>query len=285
MKIKAGFLVSYDWELLKFSAPLVYPWVDRIWLSLDKNRLTWAGNSFEWDEQGFQDLLSRIDLNKKIEIYEDHFHIPGLSTIQCDTRQRNMLARQMGEDGWHLQVDADEYLLDCKGFVNYLHKITLGPARPCTVFANLIPVIKKTPTGYLVVKFRKRNYEVFPLAFHLPHFRAARQTGAYCRLSRYFVFHQTLSRSPQEVKNKLANWGHNRDFDGDAFFKLWDSLDESNYRSARNFHPLFPSSWPELELVRASDINELIAVYRPKPVSPLRRLMVRVLSLAKHGRV
>jgi hypothetical protein len=284
MKIKAGFLVSYDWELLRYSIPCVYPWVDRIWLSLDKNRLTWAGNPFDWDENGFQDLLNRIDPNQKIEIYEDCFHIPGLSTIQCDTRQRNILARQMGEDGWHLQVDADEYVLNCKDFVDYLHTINPKPNRPCTIFANLIPLIKKTPSGYLVVKFPKRNYEIFPLAFYLPHFRAARQTGSHCHLSRCIVFHQTLSRSPQEVKNKLANWGHNKDFDGDAFFSFWDSLDEGNYRSARNFHPLYPSSWPKLELVRARDIDELIAVYRPEPVSLIRRLMVSALSFAKRGR-
>jgi len=280
MKVKAGFLVSYDWELLRFSAPLVYPWVDRIWLALDKNHLTWAGNLFEWDEHAFQDLIRQIDPNRKVEVYGDHFHIPGFSALQCDTRQRNMLAAQMG-DGWHIQVDADEYVLDCKGFVDYLHTITLRPNRPCTVFANLIPIIKKTPAGYLIVKFRRRKYEVFPLAFQLPHFRAARQTGADCLLSQCFVFHQTLSRSPQEVKNKLANWGHNRDFDGEAFFRLWDSLNESNYRTVRNFHPLFPSSWPELELVRAGDIDELIACYRPKPVSQLRRIMVRISSHVK----
>jgi hypothetical protein len=284
MEIKAGFLVSYDWELLKFSAPLVYPWVNRIWLSLDKSRLTWAGNSFEWDEHCFQHFLSRIDPNKKIEIHEDRFHIPELSTIQCDTRQRNMLARQMGQDGWHLQLDADEYLLNCDGFVDYLQTITLKPDQPCTVFANFIPLIKKTPTGYLVVKFRKGNYENFPLAFHRPHFRSARRTGTRHRLSGSFVFHQTLARSPQEVRMKLANWGHNQDFDGEAFFRFWNSLSESNYRSQINFHPLYPSLWPELELIKARDINELIAVYRPKPVSLVRRLMVRVISFAKQGR-
>jgi hypothetical protein len=32
--------------------------------------------------------------------------------MECDTRERNMLAKYMGEGGWHVQIDADEYFAD-----------------------------------------------------------------------------------------------------------------------------------------------------------------------------
>lgn len=44
---------------------------------------------FEW--------VKSIDTEGKISIYEDDFYVPGLSNRENDTRERNMLARFMGE--------------------------------------------------------------------------------------------------------------------------------------------------------------------------------------------
>lgn len=45
--IKVGFLASYDYEYLKDSIPPIYKESDKIYITLDKNRKTWSGNSFE----------------------------------------------------------------------------------------------------------------------------------------------------------------------------------------------------------------------------------------------
>lgn len=45
-----------------------------------------------------------------------------MSTIDLDTRQRNMMAKVMGEGGWHLQIDSDEYPIDFEKLTTFLRK-------------------------------------------------------------------------------------------------------------------------------------------------------------------
>ena len=45
-KIHVGFLLSYDYELLKIALPPVYKSSDRIFIAIDKEYLTWSGNKF-----------------------------------------------------------------------------------------------------------------------------------------------------------------------------------------------------------------------------------------------
>ena len=69
--IKTGFLVSYDWSLLKHSLPCVYDHSDRIFLALDKHRITWSGNLFDFDLNNFQAFLRELDKENKIEVFEE----------------------------------------------------------------------------------------------------------------------------------------------------------------------------------------------------------------------
>ena len=121
MKVNVGFLISYDYELLKNSLPLVYHASYSIVLAIDKDRRTWAGNKinippvfFEWTKA----------LDTENKIYEDEFYIKELNTIQNETREPNMLAKKKGE-GVCLQIDADEYHVDFNGLVSSLHKKNL----------------------------------------------------------------------------------------------------------------------------------------------------------------
>ena len=61
-KIKVGFCVAYDWELLKNSIPRVYNAADTICLSIDKNRTSWSGKKYDFDESAFQ--LSDAEIRK-----------------------------------------------------------------------------------------------------------------------------------------------------------------------------------------------------------------------------
>lgn len=114
--IKIGFLISYDYQMLKTSLPLVYASADEIFLAIDYKRRTWSGNSFEISDDFFS-WIEIFDKDKKIHIYEDDFYDPSLSVKDNDTRERNMLGIRMGSGGWHLQVDSDEYFVDFSMFV------------------------------------------------------------------------------------------------------------------------------------------------------------------------
>ena len=114
-KIQVGFLVSYDYELLKNAIPQVYKESDTIFLAIDKDRKTWNGNSFEIKEDFFQ-WINVFDVDAKIEIYEDQFYCPELTAMQCEVRERKLLGEKMGIGNWLIQLDADEYFLDFKKF-------------------------------------------------------------------------------------------------------------------------------------------------------------------------
>ena len=145
--IKTGFCVSYDWELLKKSIPPIYEQSDIICLAVDKNRKSWSGNKYTFDEVAFRSFVQQVDKDKKIEIYEDDFSRPDLNARQNCNRQRTMIAEQLKKGGWHIQIDSDEYFTDFSGFVNTLKAINprpTGDEKPVNVCPYLIPLIKQT---------------------------------------------------------------------------------------------------------------------------------------------
>src|SRR5689334_5152113 len=109
--IKVGFCVAYDWDMLKKSVPIIYPFADVICLSIDINRRSWNGQPYLFDEQAFRAWLTKIDVDNKIDLYEDDFALLNLSAMENDNRQRNLMAKRMKKGGWHIQIDSDEYFL------------------------------------------------------------------------------------------------------------------------------------------------------------------------------
>ena len=93
-KIQVGFLVSYDYELLKFAIPPIYEDSDEIFLAIDKNRKTWNGSDI-YIEDHFFEWIKTFDVHNKIRIYEDDFYVPSISGMQNDTRERFMLSNKM----------------------------------------------------------------------------------------------------------------------------------------------------------------------------------------------
>ena len=123
-KIHVGFLLSYDYELLKIALPPVYKSSDRIFIAIDQDYLTWSGNKFTV-EPSFFDWLKEFDVDHKIELYFDTFYVPNLTTTQMDTRERKLLSDKMGIGNWLIQIDSDEYFIDFEGFVKQIKKFSL----------------------------------------------------------------------------------------------------------------------------------------------------------------
>lgn len=251
-QIKVGFLVSYDYEFIKNSLPIVYPYADYIAFAIDKDRKTWNGESFDIPDSFFEWVKS-FDTEKKVHIYEDIFHIPALSTMECDTRERNLLAQFMGTGGWHLQIDSDEYFLDFEGFVRYLQ--TLDINKETQVFAKWITMYKKNGDDIFWIN----TNEVFPVASNHPKYKLARLSDSDNDVYTDFkVLHQSWARGDEEIKLKIRNWGHNTDFDAEAYYNFWKVINRQTYRYARSFHPLDPWLWPSLEYSEAKDTHILV---------------------------
>lgn len=262
--IKVGFLVSYDYEYMKTALPLVYEHADTITLAIDKNRETWSGEKIDID-QVFFDWLKEIDVDTKIQIYEDTFHVKELSAIECDTRERNMLARFMGEGGWHVQIDSDEFFLDFEGFVRYLQSLDI--TKLTQVYAKWITLYKEDEKGYLYTD----SNEVFPLATNIPDYNLCRgsATGKII-YTEFKVLHQSWARSEEEIAFKLKNWGHRTDFNVDAYFQFWKSVNRYTYKYVRSFHPLDGWIWQSLEYAPSLDMPTVIDVVKQQLIDKER---------------
>ncbi len=270
--IKVGICVAYDWELLRTSIPRIYEAADTICLGLDAKRISWSGNKYEFDDQQFYDFIKEIDKDKKIIVYEDRFSLKELNARENCNRHRMMIADKLGEGGWHIQVDSDEYFLDFAAFTRSLLKLNAYPSgreKPYNVCAPFVPLIKRLSGGYLYVDFRDKLPEMIPVATTRPNYERARQNGYFNVYTRHTVIHETWARGEDELWYKLNNWGHSaEELEADkmraSYFRFWQSLDEYNYQYARDLHPAKAGVWPAIAYQEGRDINEFIRGFKAR---------------------
>lgn len=256
--IKVGFCAAYDWELLSHALPCVYDHADVIWISIDSDRKTWAGNKYVLDQSAFQNLVQRLDPKQKIKIYEDSFCVPELTSAENEVRQRNLLAGKMGEGGWHIQLDCDEYFLHFDRFVSYLHSIETKRYR-FNVCCPLVTLFKHIDEGFLyIVPQTKERLEYIQIATRTPNYWHGRRNGDLNIYTCNLIIHQSWARSEEEIEQKIANWGHNRDFNHESFVQTWKKLNQFNFQNLTNFHPIEPTIWSGLKLAPSASIENLL---------------------------
>lgn len=248
--IKIGFLVSYDYDYLEKAIPCVYEHADIIALAIDINRLTWSGNPIEIPESFFS-WIKEIDHDNKIKIYEDNFYVPTNTASENDTRERNLLGKFMGDGGWHIQLDSDEYFINFGSFANYLKTLEnylVNPEKtPVEIQAFWITLFKKVEGGYLYIK---DSYDSIEFCTNLPRYKYMRVTNHKKKIfTKYYMLHQSWAREENEVYTKLINWSHKDDSDTMAFFDFWKNLNRENYKEVKNFHSNDPSKWRSLGFI------------------------------------
>lgn len=253
-KIQVGFLVAYDYELLYKSVPIIYAESDEIFLAIDKNRRTWNGNSFEIDPSFFA-WVQQIDTQNKITIYEENFYIPELTTMQCEVRERKMLSERMGIGNWLLQLDADEYFIDFKAFVDFLktkNYLLKNPSKnPVEVDSFLINIFKKVDGGLLIVDKATK----IRVATNWPDYRVGRKTKNRVIYHNSLILHECLSRTREELEVKFDNWGHNVDVDKKAYLDRWESINETNYKESEGHFYLPGDGWKHLDYIKGDTIE------------------------------
>lgn len=264
--IKVGFCVSYDWELMKISLPLVYEAADIICLSIDKYRKSWAGQPYEFDEAAFKSFIRDIDVSNKIRILEAVFSSSLNSSRENCNLQRREMAEFLGVDGWHLQIDADEYFVDFQDFVGYLKKLNPEPhfnQKPINICCPLFPLIRRVKKGVLFVDYDGKSPEYAPVATNLPEYQRARHNGHFNHLTNFWLIHETWAREEDALKFKINNWGHSSEElkqkeIRDSYYQLWKVMDENNFQYIFNFHPAKREVWPKLGYLPSGNISELI---------------------------
>lgn len=276
--INIGFCVAYDWEFLKNSLPLVYADADRICLSIDKDRISWSGQVYEFDNDAFYAFVRKIDHRGIIEIYEDDFHQPSLTAMQNEVRQRNLIAARLGKGGWHIQLDTDEYFVDFRGFTNFLKRFRSN--RIVNICCPWYTMFKQTDNGWFFIREKANEPEYIPVATKHPHYDYGRRNGYFNIKTPFVLLHQSWARREEEIRQKISNWGHKDDFDVSSYFLRWKHLDKSNYRDYHNFHPIEPSNWSSLDLRPGNDLNQLLLELRSNPP-----FLISARSLRRHNSI
>lgn len=256
--IKVGFLVSYDFKYLYKSIPLVYDSSDLIVLAIDKNRQTWSGNSLFIDPAFFE-WIKEFDISNKIVIYEDTFYIPENTPAENDTRERNLLAKAMGDGGWHIQIDSDEYFNHFHKFVSFLKEnkqfLKNPKSNPVEIHVQWITLFKKVEGGFLYVK---GSLDAIEIATNYPKYKYMRATRHSKKIiTKFILLHQSWARDEDEIYTKITNWSHRDDSDNIAFFELWKSINLNNYTEFVNLHENDPGKWKSLGFISENEMDNL----------------------------
>ncbi len=274
-KIQVGFLMSYDYELLKKSIPPVYKHADTIFLALDHKKRTWSGNYFEIDDS-FYKWLKDIDVDNKITIYEDDFYVPSLNAIENDTRERHMLGNKMGIGNWLIQVDSDEIFIDFPKFIKKLREYDdylINPERHPIQFAGFhINVYKYLDEGMLYINKPTKLL----LASNYPNYKYAKNTKSRIVYDDTYILHEGLARTEEELKVKLANWGHKHEINS-TFLQKWQMANKDNYHTIKDVFYLDADTWPELGYFPSNDLEQIqkFVYNNPKLVIPKTKLWTK----------
>jgi hypothetical protein len=279
MKIKVCICAAYDWMYLQHSLPFIYSHADSICISLDKDRISWSGNSFSFDKAAFARFIKEIDKENKVVIYEDNFHLPELLPIENECRQRLLMTQQLGKGGWFLQIDADEYYLYFKELVSYLRDTRIR--RNVNITCPFIELYKKNDEGFFLVDAKNSlDLRFMPIATNAPKYEYGRVNGYFNIKTNFFALHNTLARSFEEVKEKINNWGHSHEVNKEAIFSKWNAINKDNFHQYKDFNPLTPAAWPALRFVEAGTIDELAQkIKKNNPYSLSRKKLLLENSL------
>jgi hypothetical protein len=249
-QVNVGFCVAYDWSMLKISLPLIYAYSDKICLSIDAERISWSGNQFNFDENEFNQFVKSIDVENKIHVYQDNFHLKELTPMENEVRQRNMIASVLGKDGWHIQLDCDEYFLNFKGFVQFIKSIPHNKRKRINVSCPWLILFKENSNGIFYINpLEKKKIEFMQIATTEPAYEYGRRNGNFNIHTNFLILHQSWARPEDEIVQKINNWGHSKDFDKQQYINFWKSVNEFNYKTFKNVHWLHPENWPRIEFI------------------------------------
>jgi hypothetical protein len=127
--------------------------------------------------------------------------------------------------------------------------------------------------------------EFVPIATNEPKYEHSRRNGYFNIKTNFPIVHQSWARGEEEIEQKIQNWGHKDDFDVQAYFKRWKTLDEQNYKDFVNFHPISPESWAMLKMVKAASTAELIQHFRLHPPLHFSPKFLRRVNSIWHSRL
>jgi len=94
------------------------------------------------------------------------------------------------------------------------------------------------------------------LATNYPNYKYAKNTKSRIVYDDTYILHEGLARTEEELKLKLANWGHKHEINA-TFLEKWQMANKDNYQDIKNVFYLDADTWPELGYFPSSDLKEI----------------------------
>jgi hypothetical protein len=240
-------LLSYDYKYAFNAIRSYYDLADEIILGLDSEYITWSKNKFEFSEDELNKFLAE-DTAGKIRVVRGNFHQLA-RPIDNDTAERTFLAQHCKDGNWIIQIDADESLLNPKDFVSFMDD-NADVLDGCAIKAHWITVFKSFGDVCLVIDADgDTDGRIFVGTRSKNAYTTCRDTREMAIQTPLRLLHYSWGRSREELKQKLENWGHSKDFDTNAYLELWDKITLDNYTTFKDLHPLHGPHWPRLKKI------------------------------------
>jgi hypothetical protein len=256
-------LISYDAAYLASSIKTYYDYVDEIVLGLDKDRVSWSGNTFSFNENKLWSELNAIDGDSKIHIIEDNFHRSS-NPIENDTYERNYLKHYCSSD-LILSFDADEQLINPNDFFNKFCPL-IDFRHDAELSFTWFLLYKEFESGYLIIADETRknvftkDVQGFSANRDLHTFTYCRWTNATKKIkSPLAVLHYSFCRPDKELKDKINNFGHSKESKVDPFYAIRDTVTLENYKNLKNFKTSnMGAQWPALLYIEKEKLQGYI---------------------------
>lgn len=272
MRVTA-YILAADPIWLELSVRSYYSVVDEIVVSYDRDKLGWSGVPIPVDE--CLDRVRAVDVDRKVRLLAGSYYRPGSTPMENDTNQRQHALEAAGERAdWVVELDTDEVMPDASYFVERL--VEIPPEYGACFWPMRVMFKQIAATRFLEVATRfRRPFAEYPGPIACrPDVRLtlARRTEAplwvvavrrnlWDRIRhrqspahQYIdpdkaVLHFSWARSEDEIRRKLRSWSHSHDFDTETYLKNTWLEAETEWRSYRDFHPIWPKVWPALRVV------------------------------------
>jgi len=264
--------IAYDYKYAYPSIMSYYDIADWIVLAIDKDRISWNNQKYDFNFHDFLKKIKSIDKDKKISIFEGDFH-KFKTPIDNDTDERNLISKYIENNlpdydkNWYMiGIDSDEVLLNPKEFRIWLdeNSYALNDEE-----MKMHPVNRRRHSNVHALWYSVYKSYGDKVLVTLPHewamigtkivnsYRKCRYTSPAHELrSPLKILHYSWGRSRDEVLQKIRNWSHSSQFNIDNYFRVWDNVSLNNYSKLRNFHPLnVQGAWERLKLMELNQFN------------------------------
>lgn len=247
MKLSFYTPIAYDYKYAIISILSYYQIADEIILAIDKDRISWANKKYEFDNEFFLNKLQIIDVDQKITLFQDNFHL--YEPLKNDTYERNKISIVCKKDNYIVGIDSDEILLNPQEFYEWM--IVNNPKED--ICCHWFSVYKTFEDKCLITL----PHETTVIGTNLrDKFRKCRFTLFKNIITPLKVLHFSWGRKRNEIEQKLLNWSHTYDFDTQKYLKIWDGVNLDNYKEKINLHPLnLKQWWQKLELVELNNFG------------------------------